>query len=105
MNADSVVVAESMEQLHSDANNLSKETGTVINGRGDEPNRHDILTGSTCEDWTSSSGGSAIVDHHDRMGGRANATSWNASYETLGCSLDALRKSGGDGLLYCFATN
>jgi hypothetical protein len=111
------VVAESVDQLHSDTNNLTKqtsidETGAVINGRGDEPNRHDILTGSnadgtfsgaSCEDWTSSGEGSATVGHHDRQGGGDNPTSWNASHGSRGCGLEALRGTGGDGLFYCFA--
>ena len=119
-NADGIVVAESVEQLHSDDNNLNKETalseaGEVINGRGDEPNRHDILTGSgldgtlmgdACEDWTSSSAdGSTMVGHHDRTGGGDNPTSWLAAHPSRGCSLENLRGTGGDGLFYCFAAN
>jgi hypothetical protein len=113
------VVAESIDQLHSDANNLTKRTsvdenGAVINGRGDEPNRHDILTGSnadgifsgaSCEDWTSGDEGSATVGHHDRMGLDQSeaAMSWNSSHPSRGCDLEALRGTGGDGLFYCFA--
>jgi hypothetical protein len=118
-NANGVVVAESVDQLHSDDNNLSKETsisetGEVINGRGDEPNRHDILTGSgldgtlsgdACTDWTSSGDGSAMVGHHDRTGGGDNPTSWNSAHGSRGCSLEALQGTGGDGLFYCFATD
>jgi hypothetical protein len=104
-----------------EANAISKETaldesGNVVDGRGDEPNRHDILTGSlpdgtaaeqTCEDWTSSGEGSAMVGHHDRMGldDSPPAKSWNSSHASRGCSLEALRGTGGDGLLYCFAEN
>ncbi len=119
-NADGVVVAESIDQLHSEDNNLTKETsisetGEVINGRGDEPNRHDILTGSAadgtlegdaCEDWTSTSAdGSAMVGHHDRTGGGDAPTSWNAAHGSRGCSLENLRGTGGDGLFYCFAAD
>lgn len=118
-NAKGVVVANSVDELHSDANNLTKETalsetGAVINGRGDTPNRHDILTGSNlegtlegdaCADWTSSGEGSAMVGHHDRQGGGAHPTSWLSAHPSRGCSLEALRGTGGDGLFYCFATN
>lgn len=120
-NARGVMVASSVEELHSDANKLGKETslsekGEVINGRGDKPNRHDILTGSqldgtafpagedhTCGNWTSSGEGSAQVGHHDRTGGGANPTSWNSAHGSKGCSQENLRSTGGDGLFYCFA--
>jgi hypothetical protein len=116
-NAAGSEVAADLEVLHSDMNNLTKEssvdeTGAVVNGRGDEPNRHDILTGSnadgtfsgaSCEDWTSSGDGSATVGHHDRIGGGDNPTSWNAAHGSRGCGLEALRGTGGDGLYYCFA--
>ncbi|MEP3330809.1 hypothetical protein [Sedimentitalea sp.] len=119
MNANGVVVAQSVDDLHSDANNLTKETavsetGAVISGRGDTPNRHDILTGSnlmgnlvgnSCEDWTSSGEGSAMVGHHDRTGGGDNPTAWNAAHGSRGCGMEALQATGGDGLFYCFATN
>jgi hypothetical protein len=123
VNAKGVTIAESLEALHSDANAISKETalnekGEVVNGRGDEPNRHDMLTGSlpdgtaapeTCEDWTSSGADTAgIVGHHDRMGldDSDAAKSWNSSHSSRGgCGLEALRGTGGDGLFYCFATD
>jgi hypothetical protein len=116
-----VVVAENVEQLHGDANNLTKETvltekGEQVNGRGDTPNRHDILTGSlpdgtaspagddsTCANWTSSGQGSALVGHHDRTGGGDNPTSWNSAHGSRGCGQEDLRGTGGDGLFYCFA--
>jgi hypothetical protein len=128
-NAKGVVVAKSVDDLHSDANNLTKQTalsekGDVINGRGDQPNRHDILTGSTpegrafpadkdmtCRNWTSSTQGSAMVGHSDRQGLRDDvpSKSWNSSHPSRGpdggCSQADLRSTGGDGLLYCFATN
>lgn len=121
-NAAGVVIAEDLEMLHGQ-NNISKETaldqtGAAVNGRGDEPNRHDILTGSmpdgtaaaeTCEDWTmGGTEGAAIVGHHDRMGLDDSdvSISWNSSHSSRGgCSLEALNGTGGDGLLYCFATD
>jgi hypothetical protein len=115
-NARGVEVASSLANLHGD-NNLTKETqlnekGEVVNGRGDNPNRHDILTGSdsngratdaTCNDWTSSGEGSARVGHHDRMGGGDDPTSWNSAHGSRGCSQSDLQGTGGDGLFYCFA--
>ena len=121
-NAKGVVVATSVDDLHSDANKLSKEnslteTGGVVNGRGDTPNMHDILTGSmldgrvqpgtddsTCSNWTSNAAtGSALVGHHDRQGGGTNPTSWNMAHGSRGCGQDNLKASGGNGLYYCFA--
>ena len=127
-NAKGEVIAKDVDQLHG-ANNLTKQTalnekGEVINGRGDSPNRHDILTGSqpdgtafpagedrTCKNWTSSTQGAAMVGHSDRMGLNEEppAKSWNSSHTSRGpdggCSQADLRTTGGDGLLYCFATN
>ena len=121
-NVKGVKVAENVADLHSDNNKLSKENsltekGQVMNGRGDDPNMHDVLTGSnldgtaakaegdtTCGNWTSSAGsGSAIVGHHDRQGGGTNPTSWNSAHPSKGCSLDNLKATGGDGRFYCFA--
>jgi hypothetical protein len=120
-NAKGEAIAANVEELHSDANAISKETGLtengeMVNGRGDEPNRHDILTGSnadgtanenTCGDWTLNGEGSAMVGHHDRMGLRDDAPSksWNASHPSRGCSQTDLQGTGGDGLFYCFAAN
>ena len=121
-NAKGVVVAADVEQLHG-TNNLNKQTaltekGEPINGRGDTPNLHDILTGSapdgravagdkdsTCGNWTLSAEGSALVGHHDRMGLNEEppAKSWNSSHPSRGCSQDALKATGGGGLFYCFA--
>ena len=129
MNAKGVVVAASVDDLHSANNKLTKqnnlsEKGDVINGRGDTPNRHDILTGSTvdgkafpadkdmtCKNYTSSTQGSVMLGHADRIGlGNDDASkSWNSSHPSRGpdggCSQADLRSTGGDGLLYCFATN
>ena len=122
-NAKGVVVARSVDELHGDANNLSKQTaltekGETVPGRGDPVNMHDILTGSqpdgrafegdkdmTCWNWTRSGDGSAMVGHHDRIGLRDDAPSksWNSSHASRGCSQEALRSTGGNGLFYCFA--
>jgi hypothetical protein len=126
-NAKGEVIARDVDQLHG-ANNLTKATalnekGQVVNGRGDAPNRHDVLTGSrpdgtafaagdpdmTCGNWTrSGTEGAAMVGHHDRTGLDTSppAISWNSSHASRGgCSQDALKGTGGDGLFYCFATN
>ena len=122
-NSQGVQIAQNVADLHSDNNNLTKQTqlnekGEVVNGRGDTPNRHDILTGSelagtafsgdadtTCRNWTSSGEGSARVGHHDRTGGGEHPTSWNSAHGSRGCSQENLQSSGGDGLFYCFAIN
>ena len=116
-----VEVASDVANLHSENNNLTKETvlnerGSMTNGRGDTPNRHDILTGSnldgtvavgdgdtTCDNWTSSGEGSALVGHFDLTGGGANPNSWNSAHASRGCSQENLQGTGGDGLFYCFA--
>jgi len=126
-NAKGVLIARDVDQLHA-SNNIKKETaldekGQVIAGRGDKPNRHDILTGSrtdgsafaagdpdmTCGNWTrSGTEGAVVVGHHDRQGPSADpwATSWNSSHQSRGgCTQAALRGTGGDGLFYCFAAN
>ncbi|MGH8622394.1 MAG: hypothetical protein ACRET3_09670 [Burkholderiales bacterium] len=124
-NAKGVVIARNVAELHG-ANDLDKQTalnekGAMVNGRGDTPNVHDILTGSrpdgtaivgdpartTCGNWTMSGAGSAMVGHHDRLGLRDDeaSRSWNSSHPSRGCSQDDLRASGGAGLIYCFATN
>lgn len=123
VNAAGETIADSVDALHGE-NNLTKQTalnemGEQVNGRGDTPNRHDILTGSTpegtvaegmtCEDWTSNAEDTAgMVGHHDRMGldDTPPSKSWNSSHSSRGgCGLEALRGTGGDGLLYCFAAN
>jgi len=125
-NAKGRLVARDVKELHEGVNNINRmialtEKGTVVNGRADSPNTHDILTGSqpngmaiagdasktTCGNWTSSSAGAAMVGHHDRWGLKDDepSRSWNASHPSRGCSADALKSSGGAGLLYCFAAN
>jgi hypothetical protein len=122
-NARGVKVAESVDHLHSDSNRLSKENalterGAIVNGRGDTPNMHDVLTGSNldgtaftgegytnCDNWTSSAAeGGTRVGHHDRTGGGQNPTSWNSAHTSRGCSQENLVGTGGNGLFYCFAT-
>jgi hypothetical protein len=125
-NAKGDVIASSLDNLHSAKNNINKltaldETGQSVNGRGDTPNKHDMLTGSrpdgtafpgapfadmSCGNWTKSGAdGSAMTGHHDRLGplDAAWASSWNSTHPTLGCSLDKIRPTGGDALFYCFA--
>lgn len=128
LNAKGETVAKNVDELHG-ANNLTKQTaltekGEVNNGRGDTPNRHDILTGSqpdgkafaagedrTCKNWTSSTQGAAMLGHADRQGLRDDdvSKSWNSSHPSRGpdggCSQNDLKSTGGDGLLYCFAIN
>ncbi len=119
-NFEGVQVAENVADLHSDSNNLTKQTilsekGEMANGRGDSPNMHDILTGSNldgtsytgegntnCDNWTSSGEGSARVGHHDRQGGGENPTSWNSAHGSRGCSQENLQGTGGNGFFYCF---
>ena len=128
VNAKGVTIAKDVAELHG-TNGLTKQTaltekGEVNNGRGDTPNRHDILTGSkpdgtaftddqdhTCKNYTSSTQGTVMLGHADRMGlGDDDASkSWNSSHPSRGpdggCSQADLRSTGGDGLLYCFAAN
>lgn len=120
-NVADVQVADDVDDLHSDNNRLGKEgslseEGGQINGRGDEPNMHDILTGSdtegrliagsddtTCSNWTSNGEGSAMVGHHDKQGGGDNPNSWNSAHGSRGCGQTDLQGTGGNGLFYCFA--
>lgn len=123
-NAKGVVIAQNVTELHG-VNNLNKQTvltekGDVVNGFGDTPNMHDILTGSqpdgtaiagnvdtTCGNWTKSVEGAAMLGHSDRTGpdDRASSKSWNSAHQSRGCSIEALKATGGDGRLYCFASN
>jgi hypothetical protein len=127
-NAKGARVAQNVADLHGDTielarlgNNISKATalnekGEPMNGVGDTPNRHDMLTGSqpdgraftdaadhTCGNWTSGAAGTAQLGHHDRTGG--GNTSWNATHPSRGCSQENLVATGGAGLFYCFAIN
>lgn len=117
------LIAANVDDLHSEGNKLSKalvvnEHGQIVNGRGDDPNRHDILTGSqtdgaalnndadtTCSNWTGNGEGSALVGHFDRQGGGDNPTSWNSAHGSRGCGQSDLQGTGGDGLFYCFAAD
>ena len=127
-NAKGEKIANNLADLHGDTldlarmgNNLGKisgltEKGATINGRGDTPNQHDMLTGSqpdgtaykdaadhTCANWTSETTGTAQLGHFDRSG--ANNQSWNSAHPSRGCSQENLVSTGGAGLFYCFATN
>ena len=120
-NAKGVQIAANVAELHSEAAKTGKEgslteKGATVNGRGDTPNTHDMLTGSqldgtaftdgedhTCNNWASNSTGSAQLGHHDRQGGGANPTSWNSAHASKGCSQANLVGTGGAGLFYCFA--
>ncbi|MEP5633090.1 MAG: hypothetical protein ABJP79_14510 [Tateyamaria sp.] len=122
-NAKGELIAANVDELHSNPN-LSlatglDENGNEINGRGSRPNQHDILTGSdsagyfstaggdtTCGNWTKNGEGSAIVGHHDRVGLNTsrNMISWNSAHGSAGCGQADLPRTGGAGLLYCFAT-
>jgi hypothetical protein len=123
LNAKGELIASNVDELHGPNNKLSKQTaltekGEPISGSGDPVTLHDILTGSspegravsddkdnTCGNWTESGEGSAIVGHHDRKGldDSPPMKSWNSSHATRGCSLEALKTTGGGGLMYCFA--
>ena len=124
-NAKGAVVAKDVAELHA-TNNLTKQTaltekGDVVNGRGDTPNRHDILTGSrpdgtaftgpedrTCGNYTKSGVGNVMLGHHDRTGTNPNPVanvSWNSSHPSAGCSIEDLAKTGSAGYLYCFAAD
>ena len=113
-------VADLHGDIHRDRNSINKEfalneKGAMVNARGDQPNQHDILTGSdshgrvllgsaantTCNNWTTNAAGSAMVGHHDRAGG--GNSSWNAAHSSRGCGQADLVASGGAGLFYCFA--
>jgi len=124
-NAKGTLIAADVNALHGDGNAINKvngldENGNMVNARGDTPNRHDILTGSTpagqystaggdttCSGWTSSGEGSAIVGHHDLAGlsQDRHMVSWNSAHGSAGCGADDLPRTGGDGLFYCFVAN
>jgi hypothetical protein len=120
-NAVGELIAVDIDQLHLNPNIVKRtaltEKGEQVNGRGAQPNEHDILTGSmadgtayfpddedhTCNNWTSNGDGSAQLGHHDRNGG--GNTSWNSAHASRGCTPDGLRSTGGNGYLYCFAAD
>jgi len=117
-NVKGVLIAQNVADLHSDKANINNDTaldeqGRTINAQG-APNRHDILTGSTlegrasdmtCNNWTSSTTGSAMLGHHDRLTFGKPGSPWNAAHPSKGCSADNLRGTGGAGLVYCFAAD
>ena len=121
-------ISQNQAELHGDTLEMAQrgsdlykqsalnEKGQVVNGVGDSPNVHDMLTGSqldgraytdnmdhTCNNWTNSGMGSAQVGHSDRSGG--GNTSWNSAHASRGCSQQDLVGTGGAGLFYCFAIN
>jgi hypothetical protein len=127
-NARGALIANNVADLHGDVqrdrnqvnkSNALNEKGGIVNGRGDMPNQHDIITGSdshgraiagdadtTCKGYTSNAegaGNSVMLGHHDRDGG--GNTSWNSAHGSRGCSQPNLVATGGAGLLYCFAAN
>jgi hypothetical protein len=116
INAQGIQIAASVEELHSESVNLTRDTALTEEGKYVAPTRHDILTGSnadgtlvtsgdaTCGGWTSYRDGRAMVGHHNRTGG-GRGDSWNSAHLSRGCSQAALRASLGDGLLYCFAAD
>jgi len=127
-NAKGQPISQNQAELHGDTLEMAQrgsdlykqsaltEKGAVVNGAGDTPNMHDVLTGSqldgraytdnmdhTCNNWASSGMGSAQVGHSDRSGG--GNTSWNSAHASRGCSQQDLVGTGGAGLFYCFAIN
>jgi hypothetical protein len=124
-NAKGAQIASSVADLHSQNNKINKESaldekGNTVNGRGDQPNKHDMLTGTqqdgtavagsddaTCSNWTSNADGQggAVVGHHDLIGNTNGPNFWNYSHKTPGCAPANLQRVGGAGLFYCFATN
>jgi hypothetical protein len=123
VNAKGVEIAASVDELHAETNKINKETalderGQPVKGRGDDPNQHDILTGSqrdgtafaagedmTCGNWTSSGEGAAMTGHHDLIGNPQGINFWNFSHASRGCSQENLVGTGGAGLFYCFAAD
>jgi hypothetical protein len=119
-NAEGLLVAATLDELHGDTNRINKETAVTerldpVNGVGDDPNVHDILTGShpdgtayaadedlSCRNWTSGNDGRAQVGHHDRRGRDGGVNSWNSVHASRGCGQPDLQATGGAGLFYCF---
>jgi len=122
-NAKGVTIARNVDDLHSaklTKDMLLNEKGQLVNGAGDTPNTHDMLTGSdtagrylpistdtTCKNWTSNGEGSAMLGHHDGKGPNANRnfSSWNTAHMSKSCSQPDLVATGGAGLFYCFAAD
>jgi hypothetical protein len=117
-NAKGALIAQNVEQLHSEKANINPDTGLDEQGRPintqGAPNRHDILTGSdtsgratdmTCQNWTSSGEGSATLGHYDRLARGNPGSPWNQAHPSRGCSQADLVATGGAGLIYCFAAN
>jgi hypothetical protein len=128
-NAKGARIAQNVGDLHGDTleqarrgNNIQKPTaitekGEVVNGVGDTPNQHDMITGSqldgtaftdgadhTCSNYSSSATtGTVQLGHHDRTGG--GNISWNSTHPSRGCSQENLVATGGAGRFYCFAIN
>ena len=125
-NVRGVVIAKDVAELHGE-NQIAKQTGltekgTIVKGRGDTPNQHDILTGSkpdgtafggpedrTCGNYTKSGkDGSVMLGHLDRTGTNPDPIanrSWNSSHPSRGCSIEGLASTGSAGYLYCFAVD
>jgi hypothetical protein len=119
-NAEGTLIAANVAELHSDKNKINKDNAVTerldaVNGVGDRPNVHDILTGSrldgtaldgkddlACGNWTSNGPGRAVVGHHDRKGEGETGASWNSAHPSRGCSQLDLQSTGGSGLFYCF---
>ena len=125
-NAEGLILATSVENLHYDNSNFNwehtlDENGDQFASRIDgDPDftEHDVLTGSqidgtafppgedqTCNNWTSNDEGSARVGHADRYSFTTPGSPWNSSHGTPGCTQENLVSVGGAGLLYCFATD
>jgi hypothetical protein len=124
-NAKGVVIATSVDDLFSDNEKISHETGLtekgdMVKGVGETPNQHDMLTGSdmqgkgfpgnfnlTCNNWTSSNFGSAMLGHVDRKGNADTVFQHSpfAAHMSRSCSQPDLIATGGNGLFYCFAAN
>jgi hypothetical protein len=122
-NARGEVIARDIDDLHSNNNKLGEQTsltenGGPINGMSRRPTMHDMLTGTqadgrafpgnlnlTCNNWTSSTFGSAMVGHSDQQGGQDTEfqRSWNSAHMSRSCSQEDLIATGGNGLFYCFA--
>ena len=126
VNARGVTIARTVDELHSAAANVTKQTllnekGGVVNGRGDTPNSHDMLTGSdsagrfipvattdtTCKNWTSNGAGAAVLGHHDGPNPTAKRafSGWNSAHVSRSCSQADLVATGGQGQFYCFSPN